>query len=53
MAVFFEQVKRSASMEVKDVFQMEYGLSQAFLNHPDFYEGVRALIVDKDRNPRW
>ena len=38
-------------MNVKDVFTMEYGISQGFMEHTEFYEGVRALLVDKDKNP--
>ena len=40
-------------MSVEDVFQMEYGMSQGYMNHTEFYEGVRALLVDKDQNPKW
>ena len=32
---------------------MEYKLSQGFMNNPEFYEGVRALLVEKDKNPKW
>jgi len=32
---------------------MEYKLSQGFINHTEFYEGVRALLIDKDKNPKW
>jgi len=32
---------------------MEYRLSQNFMKGTDFYEGVRAALVDKDKNPRW
>jgi len=32
---------------------MEYKLSQAFMQNHDFYEGVRAQLVDKDRKPKW
>jgi enoyl-CoA hydratase len=32
---------------------MEYRLSQRFIAGHDFYEGVRAVIIDKDQAPRW
>ena len=32
---------------------MEYGMSQGYMKHTEFYEGVRALLVDKDKNPQW
>jgi enoyl-CoA hydratase len=31
----------------------EYRTSLAFLATPDFVEGIRAAVVDKDRRPRW
>ncbi|MFD7640728.1 enoyl-CoA hydratase/isomerase family protein [Kitasatospora sp. NPDC059795] len=31
----------------------EYRVSCAALTHPDLVEGIRAQVVDKDRNPRW
>jgi enoyl-CoA hydratase len=33
--------------------EMEYRISTTFLKTPDFIEGVRAAIIDKDRSPRW
>ena len=53
LAVVFEQIKRGSTMEIKDVFKMEYGMTQGFMDHTEFFEGVRALLVDKDRNPQW
>jgi len=32
---------------------MEYRLTQSLLAGQDFYEGIRAQLVDKDRNPKW
>jgi enoyl-CoA hydratase len=33
--------------------QQEFRTSCAFLDTPDYSEGVRAAVVDKDRTPRW
>ncbi|MFB7631645.1 enoyl-CoA hydratase/isomerase family protein [Streptomyces sp. NPDC056149] len=35
------------------VLDQEYRVSCASLTAPDLVEGIRAQIVDKDRNPRW
>lgn len=53
MAVVFEQIVRGSKMTVKEVFEMEYKIAAGFLDHTEFYEGVRALLVDKDKNPQW
>ena len=40
-------------MTLKEVFEMEYKISQGFADHTEFFEGVRALLVDKDKSPKW
>lgn len=52
-AVVVEQIKRGRTMNLRDVFNMEYGISQAFMELGEFYEGVRALLIDKDNKPSW
>jgi enoyl-CoA hydratase len=36
-----------------DEMRMEYGLMVHMIRHPDFREGVRAVLIDKDNAPRW
>jgi enoyl-CoA hydratase len=36
-----------------DEMRMEYGIMVRLIRHPDFREGVRALLIDKDNAPAW
>lgn len=47
------QLREGASLSLQEVFTMEYRLSQACMRGHDFYEGVRAVLIDKDQSPRW
>ncbi|KAM9364075.1 3-hydroxyisobutyryl-CoA hydrolase, mitochondrial [Pholidichthys leucotaenia] len=53
LKITFRQQQEGAALSLQDVLVMEYRLSQACMRGHDFYEGVRALLVDKDQNPRW
>ncbi len=43
--------QQAAEMSLADVFRMEWNLSMQCCYHGDFKEGVRALLVDKDKSP--
>ncbi|NKB57827.1 MAG: enoyl-CoA hydratase/isomerase family protein [Alphaproteobacteria bacterium] len=47
------QLRNGAAMGFDDCMVMEYRMSQHFMAGHDFFEGVRALIVDKDNAPQW
>ena len=38
---------------IQEVLAQDLRLAQLFCRHADFAEGVRAVLVDKDRRPRW
>lgn len=46
-------LNRARHQSLADVFRMEYIASLHCCAQPDFREGIRALLVDKDRTPRW
>lgn len=53
LKVTFAQVTKGADMDFDRAMVEEYRLSQAFMARSDFYEGIRAVLIDKDQQPNW
>ncbi|XP_012266471.2 3-hydroxyisobutyryl-CoA hydrolase, mitochondrial isoform X2 [Athalia rosae] len=54
LAVTFAALNKGAQQSLAECLKMEFRLTSAALTKDgDFYEGVRALLVDKDQNPVW
>ncbi|KAH7698907.1 Protein F09F7.4 b [Aphelenchoides avenae] len=53
MKITFHQIKSGAKLGLRDVFPIEYRLTQRCCADHDFHEGCRAILIDKDRNPKW
>ncbi|WP_134772129.1 enoyl-CoA hydratase/isomerase family protein [Ornithinimicrobium flavum] len=53
VAVTLEALRRAAGLTVEQVLEQDLVVGSHLAVHPDFAEGVRAQLVDKDRQPRW
>ncbi len=53
LKVTLAQIRKAKSMSLADCLKIDYCLVSHFVQDHDFYEGVRALIIDKDKSPRW
>ena len=53
MSVTFEAIRRGSKKNFREVMAQELDISLNFLKTQDFYEGIRAQLIDKDRNPKW
>lgn len=49
----FEQLLRGRDLDFDRVMEMEFRIARRVMEGHDFFEGVRARIVDKDHHPRW
>lgn len=52
-AVTFALWQRVHRMSLAEVFRLEYWASLGFCANKDFAEGIRAVLIDKDRQPKW
>jgi hypothetical protein len=53
LVVTLKLLRHNQHRLLEDVFQAELSAARFILNHPDYVEGVRARLVDKDDHPRW
>jgi enoyl-CoA hydratase/carnithine racemase len=53
LKVAFRQLRQAAALDFESAMVMEYRLARHFTAGHDFFEGVRAAVIDKDRRPAW
>jgi enoyl-CoA hydratase/carnithine racemase len=51
--LIFAQAELGTELSLADCFKWELGVSVNCCSMGDFCEGVRALLIDKDRQPKW
>lgn len=53
LTVAHRQLRRGAELSFAEAMALEFRLALRFCKQPDFREGVRAAVIDKDRCPQW
>jgi enoyl-CoA hydratase len=51
--IAFEQMKRGGQLSFNECMKLEYRIVSRILQGTEFYEGIRAVLVDKDQAPKW
>ena len=49
----FRALREARALSLRDCLKMEYRIAARAVPAPDFREGVRAAIIDKDGKPAW
>jgi enoyl-CoA hydratase len=53
LKVTLRQLTLGEGYDIEAALALEYRLTQHFMQGHDFYEGVRAALIDKDQRPHW
>jgi 3-hydroxyisobutyryl-CoA hydrolase len=51
--VTLRQMRLGRNWSIAETFQREHQIAAKFMRHPDFTEGVHALLIRKDGKPQW
>lgn len=52
-ALAMDLLEKTKHLSLADVFRLEFNVAMHCTNNGEFQEGIRALLIDKDKNPQW
>ncbi len=53
LKIALEQMRRGPGLDFKEAMRTEFRIVSRVAREPNFYEGIRAAVLDKDNAPRW
>lgn len=53
LKITFRQLQLGRGMSIEEALALEYRMTQHVMQGHDFFEGIRALLVERDNQPRW
>ena len=53
LAIAFEQMRRGGDLDFDEAMRTDFRVVSRISEGHDFYEGVRAVLIDKDGRPAW
>ncbi len=53
LTVTYRQIRAGAAKDFDACMRMEWRMVNRFIAGHDFYEGTRAVVIDKDQKPNW
>ncbi len=53
LKITFRQIREGGNLSFEDCMRVEYRMANRIFRAPDFFEGTRAIIIDKDNAPKW
>jgi enoyl-CoA hydratase len=53
LKIALEQMHRGSTLDFAECMRTEFRIVNRIVKGHDFFEGVRAVVIDKDNTPRW
>lgn len=53
IAVTYAFMQRASNQSLTEVLEQDFALAMNFVRQGEFKEGIRALLIDKDKSPHW